>query len=337
MGNLMKLSVSCLAVAMLAICAAAPPHARAAHPYTGAPILYVGLEGDFAPEEGFVGFKPVGLRSIRLGQPKASARALTDDSTGADPAVSPDGRLIAFSRSGVIMVMNSDGSGLRQVTRGWPGGADIEPSFTRSGKRILFIRLGDETVAGSNQGDVCSIRIDGQELRRITSTRAADRSPAMSPNGRQIVFGRTPVGKGFQHIYSMRSDGSHLRDLTPRIPARRRAGERNFSAEDPAFSPNGRTVAFTVANNGGGENIYTMRPNGNRLSSLTGVGEHPLTSRFQLSEPAFSPSGRFLLVTGRDREHTELAIIDLRDRRRLLGTGSAIDGESAVWLPPQRR
>lgn len=322
-----------LVLAVLVAFALAVAPAQAAHPYTGAPIVYVGLQNDIVPGEGFTGFKPVGLRSIRLGEPRTKAGVLTTDPRDSDPAVSPDGRWIAFSRSGVIMLISSDGSRLRQLTKGWPGGADIEPRFTPSGRHVLFVRLGDETVIGSNQGDICSIRIDGQELRRITSTRAADRSPVMSPNGRQIVFGRTPVGKGFQHLYSARPDGSRLRDLTPRIPARRRAGERNFSAEDPAFSPNGRTVAFTVSNNGGGENIYTMRPSGNRIRSLTGAGENPLSRRFQLSEPSFSPSGRFLLVTGRDTGHSELALIDLADRSRLLGTGSALDGEAPAWVP----
>jgi TolB protein len=322
-------SVLCALVALLVLAIAAKP-ASAAHPYSGAQIVYVGLEDVIAPEEGFTGFEPVGLRSIRLGESKTKPRALTNEDSGAQPAVSPDGSWIASSRGGMIVLMRLDGSGQRRLTDGG-GSSDREPSFAPSGKRILFVRRGDETLPGSNEGDIYSIGTDGSGLRRITSGRTADRSPVFSPNGRQVVFGRTPAGKGFQRLYSARPDGSKLRDLTPRIPARRRAGERNFSAEDPAFSPNGRTIAFTVSNNGGGENIYTMRPNGNRLQSLTGGGEHPLSSRLQLSEPAFSPTGRFLLVTGRDRGHTELAIIDLRDRRRLLNT--PLQGEAAVWAP----
>lgn len=322
------------ALAMLVVIAVAAKPAEAAHPYTGAQIVYVGLEQHIASEEGFTGFDPAGLRSIRLGEPRTKARVLTDEPSAADPTVSPDGRWVAFSRDGAIMLARPDGTGERALTDGGGNGSsDGEPSFAPSGKRIFFIRLGDETASGTNQGDVYSIGTEGKGLRQITSGPAADRSPVSSPDGRQLVFGRTPPGKGGQHVYSARPDGSKLKDLTPRIPARSSRGERNFSAEDPAFSPNGRTIAFTVNGGNGAENIYTMRPDGKRVRSLTGAGEHPLTTRFQLSEPAFSPSGRFLLVTGRDRDHTELALIDLADRSRLLGTGSALDGEAAAWVP----
>lgn len=321
-------------LALLAGALAAVP-ASAAYPYIGAPIVYVGLQDRVVPEEGIVGVEPVGLRSIRLGQPRSAARVLTDDSISA-PAVSPDGRWIAFSLSGSIALMRTDGSGMRRVTVRGADSADREPSFSPSGNRIVFVRHDDETFPGGNEGDVYSVRTDGGGLRQITSGGAADRSPAISPNGRQIVFGRTPVGKGFQRLYSVRPDSSDMRNLTPRIPARRRPGERHFSAEDPAFSPNGRTIAFTVSAGSGAENIYTMHPSGNRLRSLTGVGERPLSRRFKLSEPAFSPSGHFLLVTARDPGHTELAVIDLADRSDLLGTGGTIQGEAAAWIPPPR-
>lgn len=310
--------------------------AWAAHPFTGAPVVYVGLEYESAPEERFAGTTPVGLRSIRLGEPKRAARVLTEDPSDSDPAVSPNGRQLAFSRDGELFVMHADGSGARRLVDGGSSSGS-KPSFVAGGKRILFVR----------RGDIYSVGVDGSGLRRITAGRSADSSPVSSPNGRQIVFAREPFNRGqggdpewdFSHIYSMRPDGSRLRDLTPRIPARNRRIERKFSATDPAFSPNGRVVAFTVTGGHGTlENVYTMRPDGNRLRSLTGGDERPLSRHADLSQPAFSPSGRSLLVTARHRGRwdTALAVIDLADRSDLHEVGSGGPGESPAWLPHPR-
>lgn len=304
----------------------------------GVPIVYVGLEPGFEAE----GFDQIGLRSVPLGSPNATAQTLTEDSSDGEPTVSPDGRLIAFTRllgepgnyRTEVLTMRRDGSGVRRLTGdGAIEGADFEPSFAPSGKRILFVRLEDETLRGTNQGDIYSIRIDGSGLQQITSGRHADRSPVLSPDGRQLVFARSPLIRGSgsvqwgrSHIYSMRPDGSRLRDLTPRLYIRQRR-QRNFDASEPVFSPNGRTIAFTVGSIG--ENILTMRPNGRRLRSLTGVGPQPLSRRFRLSEPAFSPSGRSLLVTARDSYHSELAVIELADRSQLRTAGP--QGESGAW------
>lgn len=339
-----KLLAGTAAVLTLVALNTAP--ARAAHPLTGGPVVYVGLEKEYRGEAEFL-MAPAGLRSIRLGEPKTAARVLTDDPRDLDPAVSPDGRRIAFSRGGELFLIDAGGARVRRLTDGGPAGSsDVEPSFVPGGRRILFVRLGDETVAGTNQGDVFSVGVDGGGPRRVTGGRSADRSPVSSPNGRQIVFAREPFSRGqggdpewgFSHVYSVRPDGSRLRDLTPRIPARTPRIERKFSATDPAFSPNGRVVAFTVTGDGSVENVFTMRPDGRRVRSLTG-GERPLSRNANLSQPAFSPSGRSLLVTARERHpagDTALAAIDLGDRSRLFGVGG-VPGEAAAWLPQPRR
>lgn len=306
----------------------------------GTPFVYVALEPGFEAE----GFDRVGLGSARLGAPAGSRELLSEDAGDGEPAVSPDGRWIVFSRlvssphfHRVLFLVRRDGSGVRQLTDGGPAGSnDLQPSFAPSGKRILFTRLEDETVRGTNQGDIYSVGRDGTGLKQITSGPAADRFPVLSPNGRQLLFARTPrfrepsgrLGFGREHIYSMRLDGSRLRDLTPRINGKDRRRRLNFSASEPDFSPNGRRIFFTVR--GATENIYSMRPDGSRLRSLTGVGPHPLSSRFRLSEPAVSPSGRSLLVTARSNYRTEIGFIDLGDPSELK-TPSLRGGESPAW------
>jgi len=329
-------TVAALAAASIML---VPATATAAPPDIGRHFVYralgVGPEGE--------GFAPQGLRLATLGDSPGDALALTNDPGDEDPAVSPDGRWVAFTRyihvdgtegsTGALFLMRSDGSDLRRLTSPAPVAVDREPSFTPSGKRILFVRLEDETVRGTNEGDIYSIGLDGGGLHQITSGRYQDRSPVASPNGRQIVFARPP-GPPFQSripdIYSVRTDGSHLVDLTPRIPARHRRTERITAAKEPTFSPNGRVIAFAVANDSGSEGIDTMRPDGSNINSLVGRGPRALNRRFGLSEPEFSPTGRTLLVTARDRYHREIALIDLADRSRLL-TPHSVQGESPAW------
>lgn len=323
-----------------ALVALAPASRAAAPPDLGRHFVYralgIGSEGE--------GFEPEGLRLGTLGSPPDHAVELTDDPGDEDPAVSADGRWVVFSRythvdgmegkREALFIMRSDGSGLRRLTAGPAiGGGDREPSFSPSGKRIFFVRLEDETIRGTNEGDIYSIGIDGSGLHQLTSGRYADRSPVASPNGRQIVFARPPgppFQTGIPDIYSIRANGSHLVDLTPRIPARHRRTERIIAAGEPTFSPTGRVIAFAVRGGNGSEGIDTMRPDGSKIKSLVGRGPRALNRRFGLSEPEFSPTGRTLLVTARDSYHREIALINLSDRSRLF-TPHSVQGESPAW------
>ncbi len=94
--------------------------------------------------------------------------------------------------------------------------------------------------------------------------------PAASPTGRQIVFVRSflrPDGIDLgPHIYSMRPDGSRLRDLTPRL------GEGALGY--PGFSPSGKAIAFATEGNNLRGDIFTMRANGGPIRRLTNRVTH---------------------------------------------------------------
>lgn len=315
------LSLSLVVAALLL----AAPGASATAPDLGQPFVYRALETPIGGE----GFAPVGLRILNLGSPPSGARVLTEDPADSSPAMSPDGRTVVFAGREGLFLIGADGTGLRPLTHPGSAASDGAPSFAPSGKRIVFVHLEDETARGTNQGDIYSIGIDGTGLHQITSGPAADGSPAMSPNGRQIVFSRRTRTEPISDIYSVRPNGSHLRNLTRLIPARHRRTEKILAASEPTFSPNGRVIAFAVSANGA-ENIDTMRPDGSRIRSLTGAGKRPLSRRFGLSEPDFSPSGRSLLIAARDTYHRELAVISLADRSRLF-TPYSPQGESPAW------
>jgi Tol biopolymer transport system component len=82
---------------------------------------------------------------------------------------------------------------------------------------------------------------------------------------------------GGNEIYTMNPDGSGLTRLT----------ENSGTDQDPAFSPNGKKIAFTSARNGGdGWDVMVMDADGSNPINLTpNLGEDNI-------QPAWSPNGK---------------------------------------------
>jgi Tol biopolymer transport system component len=238
------------------------------------------------------------------------------------PAWSPDGRSIAFvssrDRQSEIYVMNADGSGKRNLTRN--RASDDYPTWSPDGRRIAFLRGRSRPGLGA---DLYVMNADGSGLRRLT-LRVPEGTPqttgrrrggqlVWSPDGRTIYFGRyvvrtdgsgarrlpyipltavwSPDGRriafvrtvrppqpppsyGNREIYVMNADGSGSRRLTHNAA---------YDAE-PAWSPNGRKIAFRSARNGNTE-IYVMNADGSGKRNLT---RNPARD----GSPSWSPDGR---------------------------------------------
>jgi len=100
------------------------------------------------------------------------------------PAWSPDGRLLAFTRSctttavwGQIAVIGADGSGLRQITRCGQNQLPCWPCFSPDGKSVVFTLLTAQgpvldilnLVAGKGYtSDLYRINLDGSGLQQLT-------------------------------------------------------------------------------------------------------------------------------------------------------------------------
>lgn len=121
-----------------------------------------------------------------------------------DPAFSPDGRYIAYTRSfrGTdLLIARADGSQPRNVIRNRQ--ENIEPSWSPDGTRIVFIR---DTPSMDVHVAVASVATG--RVRRLTSNREWAASPAWAPDGRSIAFVRMPQASNVGRLAIMRPDGS---------------------------------------------------------------------------------------------------------------------------------
>ena len=171
------------------------------------------------------------------------------------PAWSPDGARLAFmsNRDGnaEIYVVNRDGSGLRRLTN--HPGIDVTPTWSPTGNQIAF--TSDRT--GSPQ--IWIMNADGTSPQRITSESKCDR-PTWSPAPFNEIAYASQTGAGFDiKIFDFANRGS--RTVTDGIG----------SNESPAFSPNGRHIAFTSTRAGKAQ-IFVIDRDGKNLRQITKAG-----------------------------------------------------------------
>jgi serine/threonine protein kinase/Tol biopolymer transport system component len=109
---------------------------------------------------------------------------------------------------------------------------------------------------------------------RLTDQEGRETFPSVSPDGRDFVYVKL-TSAGNLDIYSQRVGGSIPRNLT---------ADSLVDDTQPAFSPDGGTIAFRSERDGGG--IFLMGATGESVRRLTNFGY----------SPAWSPDGRELLV-----------------------------------------
>lgn len=174
------------------------------------------------------------------------------------PMYSPDGTRIAFmsNREGnpEIYVMNVDGSNVRRITN--HPAIDVTPTWSPTGTQIAFT----SDRAGTPQ--IYIVGADGLNLRRLTTSESYADRPTWSPPPFNEVAFAARTGPGYDiKIYDLATGAT--RQLT--------FGEG--TNESPAYSPNGRHVAFT-SSRAGRVQIFTIGRDGRGIKQITRDGSN---------------------------------------------------------------
>ena len=209
----------------------------------------------------------------------ARVAVLRDAALDWSPAWAPDGRSLYFAsnRGGAtnlwrIAVDESTGRALgapEPVTGGVQAAADL-PSLSKDGTKLVFrSRL---TIVNP-----VAVPFDAGTEQLGAFTPLFERTGILipldvSPDGQWLVLGNR--GEQRPDIFISRTDGSDLRRLTDDVALDGK----------PAWSPDGRELAF-YSNRGGDFQIWTVRPDGSRLTQRTEA------KGSALMYPLWSPTG----------------------------------------------
>jgi TolB protein len=218
--------------------------------------------------------------------PGCTPEACGDDR---DPAWSPDGKSIAFTREwgpgkngeiqhSEVFLMSTDGKGVRQLTH-----LNDRRPFSRSvrgaawspdGRRLVFAVHNSNSATPGNGRALFVVGTDGEGMHRLTrwNLRAGDH-PDWSPDGSRILFTAVFVedpdadldwGR-IGDLYTVRADGTAPRRLTD-------FGPSVSSVESGSFSPDGRSIVFATsagAVGGGGPDVFVMAADGTGIRPVT--------------------------------------------------------------------
>ena len=212
------------------------------------------------------------------------------------PSWSPDRRRIVFSwarrgKPAQLYVIRVSGGKPRPLTRG-PYSA-TQPDWSPNGKRIVYVRVG----GGPTQ--IFAVDVRTGRTRHLVRSKRSDGAPAFSPRGDRIAFTRLisiptdedePVFNN--EIYVVRANGTKPVRLT----------RTNISDVDPAWSPNGRWIAYS-AGAGVHARICLMRTNGK--------GNRVLTHGSIDSEPTWSPDGRSIAYSHRAGRNAGIDVVSV--------------------------
>ncbi|MEM9234468.1 MAG: amidohydrolase, partial [Pseudomonadota bacterium] len=165
--------------------------------------------------------------------------------------VSPDGNTVIFQSLGKLYSkrVGSDATP-RRLTRSAEGVREVFPSWSRDGRRVVFVEWTDE-----NLGTIKTVSATGGGARELTRRPGHYSNPVFSPNGSTVVFQR---GSGGYLRSDLWSDEPGIYAVSARGGAQRLISESGFN---PQFGADNDRV-FATRSQDGGFALVSMDLNG---------------------------------------------------------------------------
>ena len=249
-----------------------------------------------------------------------------------NPEWSPDGGRIIFDSSDYassrLWSISPDGGDVRPVLDEAPNPSSsrltiaCDAVYSRDGRNVFFVAdvgMSINVVAVDSKG-----RAKGPPVKIFDAAALRVRYLALSPDGKRLIY--SSVGNSSNIFASERianNEWSEPKPLTRTTSAR---------AVAPAFSPDGRKIAFQGATSGLATNIQVMDVDGSNVRQITTVSGYG---------PSWFPSGDrvgFTVPRGENSEYwfaaadgsTEGKLFDYDDKEIFNGKLSA-DGKSVLF------
>ena len=257
------------------------------------------------------------------------------------PSVSPDGKRIAFVLRSTdleanrgrtdLWLVNSDGSGLRQLTHSPEG--EAQPVWAPDGQSLFFL----SPRGGSNQ--VFRLPLDGGEARAVTKLPLDVGAYALSPDGKTLAV-----------ALEVFPDCTTLECTTQRLAQRKQSKttgqlyDKLFVRHWDTWKEGRRSHLFVLPVDGGSPRDVMSGMDADSPSKPFGGPE----------EFTFTPDGKGLVFTARDAGHSEpwstdldlfLASVErpgaprkLTEKNRATDTTPVFspDGKTLAWLAMSR-
>jgi Tol biopolymer transport system component len=281
---------------------------------------------------------------------------LSDNSAAADvgPKWSPDGRLLAFTSSASIVIVNLKG----EIVGNFAPEARLanNPSWSSNGEYIAFHSTIDDNF------EIYTMSYLGNNLNRLTNDPLHDDScPVWSPNGELISFASHELLSAGFSLHIMRADGTDVSDslgtwagTTSECPLIdwspdgkylaaiswnlsiheiEQLDHIQFIAECakgyPDWSPDGTRIVFAgdeCTNSLDRSEIYIVNIDGTNLVRLT-------SNSYGDYHPIWSPDGEKIAFVSLRDENREVYVMNTDGSQPANLTQNAADDDWPVWQP----
>ena len=204
----------------------------------------------------------------------------------------------------VLLASNNSGARVASNVLSVSGG-----SWHSSGQKLVV------TLSRKGNTDLYFFDRQNRKEYRLTSHRAIDTVPDLSPDNQNLIFVSDRTGR--EQIYFLK--------LGTKIPFQLTFGRGSNS--DPVWSPDGTLIAYSRFRYGISQ-IHLMDP-------FTGE-DHALTrGNYNSEQPSWSPDGRQIVYVSSSTgiEKLYLMFVDGTGRRRLTRTPKDFEEGSPSWTP----